>query len=142
MFVTTNLSDSYTDSSALLRASSNIGSFMSSLIWGGRQIYQLSVSPFLSGRTSEWKTNVLPCQSTDFRNTLMLLTWYVRVEAEFCFVQQESETERYASQVLTLVLTATFVWHNVAYLSGCPRDAENKNSLYTHLGDLGPVQPP
>ena len=58
------------------------------------------------------------------------------------FVSTEGETERYASQVLTFVLTATLVRHNVRRQSYCQRDTENKDTLCTYLRALGPVQPP
>ena len=64
------------------------------------------------------------------------------MEAVFCLVQQEGETECYASQILILVLTVTLVRDNVGHQPGCPRDTEQKDTLCTHLGALGPVQPP
>ena len=59
------------------------------------------------------------------------------MEAVFCSVQQEGETEYYASQVLM----ATLVWHNVVCQPDYLRNTENKDILFTHLGALGPVQP-
>ena len=67
-----------------------------------------------------------------------LITWHVRVEAIFCSVQWEDETERYASQVLTLVLTTTLVWH-VSRQPGWPRDTENKNTLCTWNSRTSPT---
>ena len=66
------------------------------LLFEGHQIYQLWVSPFLSVGTSP--------------GAKFFITWYVRVEAVFCLVQQEGETECYVSQFLTFVLIATLVW--------------------------------
>ena len=78
----------------------------------------------------------LPSQSSS-----LLLSWYLRMEAVFSSVQRERETERYVSQILTLVLLATLVWHNVGLLPGCLTDTENKITLCTYLGTPGPVQP-
>ena len=39
-------------------------------------------------------------------------------------------------------LNGTFVRYNVGRQLGCPRDTENKDTLCTHLGVLGPAQPP
>ena len=82
------------------------------LLFEGRQIYQSWVSSCLSVRTSGGKhTRCLPCPSPS-QSSKLLLTRYVSVQAVFCSAQREFETERYASQVVTLVLTATLVWYN------------------------------
>ena len=62
-----------------------------------------------------------------------------KMEAIFWSVQREGENERYASQVLTLVLTVTLIWHNVGRQPGRSKDTENKDTLYTHLGTLESV---
>ena len=64
------------------------------------------------------------------------------MEAVSCSVHWEGETECYASQVLTIVVTATIVWHNVGRQPSCPKDTENNDILGTQLGALGPVKPP
>ena len=138
-FVSTDLSDCQPDSSASFSASSTLGPSWV-LLLEGHQIYQPWVSPCLFVGTSGGKqTRCLPCPFPSLSSSLLI--WYVRVEAVFCAVQWEKETERYASQVLTLVLTATLVWHNFGRQPDCPRDTENKDTLCTHLGALGPVQP-
>ena len=63
------------------------------------------------------------------------------MEAVFCLAQRKGETERYATQVLNLVLTATLVWNNLGHQPGCPRDPEDKDTFCTHLEALRPVQP-
>ena len=59
------------------------------------------------------------------------------MEAVFFFQFNESETERYASQVLTLTLTltATLVWYIISRQPGCSRDTENKDILCTYLSN-------
>ena len=89
----------------------------------------------------ESKPTVFLCSLLS-QSSSLLLTLYVRVEAVFCSVQKERETECYAGQVLTSVLIATLVWHNVGHQPSCPRDTENKDTLCIHLEDQGPVQPP
>ena len=113
------------------------------LLFEGHEIYQPWVSPclfvgtFLRGK----QTCCLPCPLSS-QSYPLLLTLYVRVEVVFCLVQWDGETECYASQVLTLVFMATLVWPNVGHQPSHPRDTENKDTLCTHLGALGPVQPP
>ena len=115
-----------------LSASLNIGFFMSSLIWGPLYIPALIFSMLLPEGTSERKqTHCLPLLLPSQCSSL-LLTWYVRMKM---YLIQFNETESYASQVLTLVLTATFVWHQ----PGCHRD---KYTWCSYLGVLGPAQPP
>ena len=107
-FITTDFSDYQADSSASLSVSSNIGPSWV-LLSEGRQIYQRWISPCLSTGTSPgWKqTCCLPCPLPS-QSSPLLLTWYVRVKAVLCSVQQ-GETERYASRVLTFILMATLV---------------------------------
>ena len=110
------------------------------LLFEGHQIYQLSISPCLSVGTSPGgkQTHYLPCPLPS-RSFSLLLTSYLMVEAVFYLVQRESETERYASHVLTLVLTATLVWHNVGRHPSCSRDTESKETLCTYLGAQRPI---
>ena len=63
-------------------------------LFEGCQIYQPWVSPCLSMETSlEGKqTHCLPCP-LPWKSSSLLRTWYVRVEAVFCLVQREGETE-------------------------------------------------
>ena len=105
-------------------------------IWGLSNIPALSF--FIHGNF--WrKANMLPSLSS--QSSLLLLTWYIRVEAVFCLVQWEGETKHYVSWVLTLVSMATLIWHNVGCQPGCPRDTENKDTLCTHLEALESIQP-
>ena len=62
------------------------------------------------------------------------------MEAVFRSVQCEGVTEHYASQVLTLDLSATVVWHNIGRQPNFPRDTENKDTLWSLLEVFGPVQ--
>ena len=103
----------------------------------------LDFFPYLFVETSGGKQTCCLLCPLPSESSSLLLTWYVRVEAVFsCSVQQEGETERHASQVLTLVLMATLVWHNVGCQYSCPRVKENKGTLCTHLEALRPVQSP
>ena len=79
------------------------------LIWGPSNIPALSFSILIRGNFS-WRKQIsyFPCEMP-LPSSSVFLTWYVSVEAVFCLVQQEGETECYASQVLTLVLTVTLV---------------------------------
>ena len=100
------------------------------LLFEGRHIYQPWISPCLSVRTlqTHYLPSTLPSQSSS-----LLLTWCVSMEAVFYSVQGEGKTELYASQVLTLVLMTTLVWHNVSRQPSCPRDTENKYTQSNHL---------
>ena len=60
------------------------------------------------------------------------------MEAVFCSIQRDSETERYESEVLNLAFMATLVWHNFGCQPGCPRDTK-KDTFCTHFEPLGPV---
>ena len=72
----------------------------------------------------------------------LVLTRYVRVEAVFSSVQQERQTERLVSQILTFVLTATFDRHNVCRQPSVTRNSENKDTLCKQLGAQGAIQSP
>ena len=102
--------------------------------------YQPWVSPCLSVGTSSGgkQTHCLPGLLPSLTSSL-LLTWYVKMEVVFCSVQREDKTECYASQGLTLILTATLVWHNVSRQPSCPRNTESKDTLSIHLRALEPV---
>ena len=122
------------DSSTWLCTSSNIGSFMSSFI------YQSWVSPCLSVATSGAKQT--HCLSCSLLEQSKLAVFPVHCLHKNLPIQWEAECEHYVNQVLTLILTATLVWHNVGYQLDFPRDTKSKNTLCTHLGALGSVQPP
>ena len=62
-FITIDFSDCLVDSSASLSALSNIGSFMSSLIWRSSNILALSFSMLIHGNFSCRKANPLPSLS-------------------------------------------------------------------------------
>ena len=65
-FAATDFSDCQVDCSALLSASSNIGSFMRYLIWGPSNIPALSFSMLICGNFSWKKSNLLPSLSIAF----------------------------------------------------------------------------
>ena len=96
------------------------------------QIYQPCIFPCLSVGTSGGKQiHSLPC-SLHSQNSELLQTRYARVETVFCSVQQESEIKPYVNKVLTLVLIATLVGHNVGHQPSYPRDTESKDTLCFH----------
>ena len=61
------------------------------------------------------------------------------MEALFCSVQREGDTEHFGSQVLIFFLTVNFIIHSVGRQSSCQKDAENKDTLFTRLEVQGPV---
>ena len=94
-FVTIDFSDCQVNSSASLRASSNIGSFMSSLIWEPSNIQVLSFSMPICGNFSWRKANSLPSLSTA-----------PGTNRHFCFRREPSSWadsfERFRSRVKSL----------------------------------------
>ena len=118
-------------------ASSNIGFFQGSFIWGPSNIPALCFSMLIRGKFSWRKTKPLSPLSIAFTKFYITLNWYVRLDAAFCSVQREDEIERYTRKVLTLVLTVSLAWHNVGRQPGCPIEIEQKDTLCTHLGALG-----
>ena len=98
-FVTNDFSDCQVDSSPLLSASSDVGSFISSHFWGMSNIPILSFPIII---------RYPPCSLPSLSSSL-ILTWYIMVESVFCSVQEKKETEHNASQVLIFVLTPTLI---------------------------------
>ena len=70
-FLTTDFSDCRADSSASLRALSNIQSFMNSLFWGPSNIPGLSFSMLTRGNFSWRKANPLPYLSIAFTKSFI-----------------------------------------------------------------------
>ena len=107
-FVTTDLSDCLEDRSAFLCASSNIGSFMSSL-FEGRQLYQSWISPSLSVETLPgWK------QTFSLPFLFFITTNLIRLSEISILLGSTREWNwKLRNQVLNLVLMATMFWYNV-----------------------------
>ena len=89
---------------------------------------------FIRGNLSRGKANLLISLSIFFDYSYFGMYGWKQYLMGF---QQEGETEGY---VVTLVFTATLVWHNVGRQSDCPWDTENNDPLCTQLEVLGLVQ--